>query len=57
MKRTFVSLAVGFLVAVIVYLALPPTMYVEKALNILVAAFVGSAVVTAFVLGRWGHHR
>jgi hypothetical protein len=56
MKRTFISLGVAFLVVVIVYLALPPNMYVEKAFNILVAAFVGSAVVTALVLGRRGRN-
>lgn len=57
MKRTFISISFAFLVAVIVYLALPPTMNYEKALNILVAAFVGSAVVTASALGLWGRRR
>jgi hypothetical protein len=60
MKRTFISLGVAFLVAVLVYFGLgvvAPDIYVEKALNILVAAFVGSAVITAFVLGRWGRNR
>jgi hypothetical protein len=57
MKRTFISLGVAFLVTVIVYLALPPTMYVEKAGNIIVLSFVGSAVVTALALGRWGRNR
>jgi hypothetical protein len=57
MKRTFISLAVGFLVAALVYLALPATMYVEKAFNILAAAFIGSAVLTSLVLGLWSRHR
>lgn len=57
MKRTFISLCVAFVVAVLVYLALPPTMYVEKALNILAAAFAGSAVVTSLVLGWRSRNR
>jgi hypothetical protein len=57
MKRTFISLGVAFLVAALVYLAIfifAPTMYVEKAFNILAVAFIGSAVFVALVLGRWG---
>lgn len=60
MKRTFISLGVAFLVVVFVYLGLgvvAPDIYVEKALNILVAAFVGSAVITALVLSLWGRRR
>ena len=55
MKRTFISLGVAFLVAALVYISIfffDPGMYVEKAFNILVAAFVGSAVVTSLVLRR-----
>lgn len=50
MKNTFISLVVAFLVAVLVYLALPSKMYVEKAFNIIVLSFIGSAIVTALVL-------
>jgi hypothetical protein len=55
MKRTFISLGVAFLVAALVYLAIAsfaPTMYVEKAFNILAAVFIGSAVVTLLILMR-----
>lgn len=55
MKRTVISLCVAFLVAVAVYFGLgvvAPDIYVEKAFNILVAAFVSSAVVTSLLL-RW----
>jgi len=55
MRRILISLAVAFLTAVITYLAicvLAPTMYVEKAFNILAAAFVGSTVITLLVLIR-----
>lgn len=55
MRRILVSLAVAFLAAVMAYLAifvLAPTMYVEKAFNILAAAFIGSAVITLLVLIR-----
>ncbi|MEX5748571.1 hypothetical protein [Massilia sp. X63] len=50
MKHTFISLVIAFLVAVLVYVALPSQMYVEKALNIIVLSFIGSAVLTALVL-------
>lgn len=50
MKRAIISLAVAFLVAVLVYVALPPEMYVEKAGNIIVLAFIGAAVVTFLML-------
>jgi hypothetical protein len=52
MKRTFISLGVAFLVATLVYLALPAEMYVEKAGNIIVLASVGAAVVTWLLLRR-----
>ena len=54
MKRTFISLTVAFSVAVLVYLALPSKMYVEKALNIIALSFICSAVLTALVLRRRG---
>lgn len=50
MKNTLISLAVAFLVAVLVYLVLPSKMYVEKAFNIIVLSFIGSAILTALVL-------
>jgi hypothetical protein len=52
MIRTFISLSVAFLVAVLVYLALPNEMYVEKAENIIVLAFIGAAVITWLVIMR-----
>ena len=57
MKRTFISLGVAFMVAVVVYLALPATIYVEKAFNILTAAFIRSAILTSLALGVWSRHR
>jgi hypothetical protein len=54
-RRILISLAVAFVAAVITYLAifvLAPTMYVEKAFNILAAAFVGSTVITFVLLMR-----
>jgi hypothetical protein len=54
-RGMLIALGVAFLVAVLVYLAiavLAPGMYVEKAFNILAAAFIGSAVVTSLVLMR-----
>jgi uncharacterized membrane protein YhhN len=60
MKRTFISLVVAFLVAALVYISIfffDPGMYVEKAFNILAAAFIGSAVVTSLLLGLWNRHR
>jgi uncharacterized membrane protein len=57
MKQTFISLVVAFLVAVLVYLALPSKMYVEKAFNIIVLSFIGSAVLTALVLRLRGRRR
>lgn len=57
MRRAFISLCVASLVAILVYLALPPTMYVEKAGNIIVLSFVGTAVVVALLLRRRGRRR
>ncbi len=57
MKCTFISLGLASLVAALVYLALPPTMYVEKAGNIIVLSFIGTAVGTAIVLRRWPRNR
>lgn len=49
MKTIFISLVVGIAVAILVYLALPNQMYVEKAFNIIVLSFAGAAVVTWLV--------
>ena len=46
MKNILISLAAGFVVAVLVYLLLPDQMYVEKAFNIIVLSFAGATVVT-----------
>lgn len=54
-RVTLISLSVAFLAAVLSYLAiaiLTPTMYVEKAVNILAAVFVVSAGITLLVLIR-----
>ncbi len=57
MKHTFISLVVAFMVAVLVYLALPSKMYVEKALNIIVLSFIGAAILTGLVLRLRGRRR
>lgn len=60
MRGMLVALGVAFLAAVLTYLAIPvlaPEMYVEKAFNILAAAFIGAAVVTPLVLRRLGRDR
>lgn len=52
-RGMLIALGVAFLATALVYLAilvLAPGMYVEKAFNILAAAFIGSAVVTSLVL-------
>lgn len=46
MKRAIISLGVASMAAVLVYLALPPKMYVETAGNIIVLSFIGAAVAT-----------
>lgn len=46
MKNILVSLAAGFVVAVLVYLILPDGMYVEKAFNIIILSFAGATVGT-----------
>ncbi|QBE62363.1 hypothetical protein [Pseudoduganella lutea] len=53
MKRTLISFGVAFLVVVIVYISIlffDPGMNVEKAFNIIVLSFIGSAVLAALVL-------
>lgn len=50
MKAIFISLVVGFVVAVLVYLGLPDQMYVEKAFNIIVLSFAGATVATWLAL-------
>jgi hypothetical protein len=52
MKRTFISLGVGFLVVAVIYISIfffDPGMNVEKAFNIIVLAFTSSTVFTALV--------
>lgn len=51
--NALISLAVAVLMTVLVYFGLgefAPNIYVEKALNILVAAFMGSAGLTWLLL-------
>ncbi len=50
MKNTFISLIVALVVAVLVYLTLPSKMYVEKAFNIIILSFIGTAILSALVL-------
>lgn len=53
MKRTFISLGVALLVTVLVDLSIilfDPTMYVEKAFNILVITFISVAIITLLAL-------
>lgn len=52
MRTASISLCVASLVAILVYFALPPTMYVEKAGNIIVLSFIAAAGVTALILRR-----
>ena len=60
MKLTFISLGVAFLVVAVTYISIffyDPGMNVEKAFNIIVLSFIGSAVLTALVLGLRGRRR
>lgn len=53
MKRALISIGVALLVTVLVDLSIilfNPTMYVEKAFNILVVTFIGVALITALAL-------
>ena len=52
MKTALISFCVATLVAILVYFALPATMYVEKAGNIIVLSFIGAAAVAALILRR-----
>ncbi|WP_312519295.1 hypothetical protein [Massilia sp.] len=59
MKTTFVSLAIALLIAVIVWasiIVLDPGMNLDRAYNIIVGSFIGSAVITALVLMLRGRH-
>jgi hypothetical protein len=54
-RKLLISFGIAFLSVIIAYVAIfvfAPTMYVEKAFNILAATFLGSAVVTSLVLMR-----
>jgi hypothetical protein len=55
MRKLLIALGVGLLAVIIAYAAIfvwAPSMYVEKAFNILVATFLGSVVVTSLMLIR-----
>jgi len=57
MKRTLISSGVALLVTLLVDLSIilfNPTMYVEKALNILVLTFIGVAIITSLALRSRG---
>ncbi|WP_314439292.1 hypothetical protein [Massilia timonae] len=60
MKRTLVSLGAGLLAAVLAYIVIlfvEPTMYVEKAGNIIVNAFLIVSIVTALSFNRLKRER
>ncbi|MGF6275226.1 hypothetical protein ABIB38_003624 [Massilia sp. UYP11] len=60
MKRTLVSLGIGFSAAVLAYIVIlfvEPTMYVEKAGNIIVNAFLIGSIVTALSFNRFKRKR
>ncbi|MFC0253075.1 hypothetical protein [Massilia consociata] len=53
MRTTFISLGIALLIAVLVWASiifLDPGMNLDKAYNIIVCSFIGSAVVAALVL-------
>lgn len=53
MKTTFISLGTALLVAILVWafiILLDPGMTLDKAYNIIVGSFIGSAVLTALIL-------
>lgn len=53
MKRALISIGVALLVTVLVDISIilfNPTMYVEKAFNILFLTFIGAAIVTSLAL-------
>lgn len=56
-RKILISLGVAFLVAVLVYLVLPDRMYVEKALNVIVASFAVAAVITWLPLKGRGRQK
>ena len=54
-RKALIALGAAFLACVLTYVAIvvfAPEMYVERAFHILVAAFVGTAVVTSLMLMR-----
>lgn len=60
MKSTFISLGVAFLAVALIYISIfffDPGMNVEKAFNIIVLSFIGSAVLTALALRLRGRRR
>lgn len=57
MKRTLISIGVALLVTLLVDLSIilfNPTMYVEKAFNILALTFIGVAIITSLALRSRG---
>lgn len=53
MRTTFISLGIALLIAVLIWAAvvlLAPGMNLDKAYNIIVGSFIGSAVLAALVL-------
>ncbi len=60
MRTTLISLSIAFVMAVLAWASiifLDPGMNLDKAYNIIVLSFIGSAVVTALVLTLRGRRQ
>ena len=60
MRTAFISFGIALLIAVLAWASiifLDPGMNLDKAYNIIVLSFIGSAVLTALVLMRRGCRR
>ena len=60
MRATFISLGIALLIAALVWASiifLDPGMNLDKAYNIIVLSFIGTAVLTALVLWLRGRRR
>lgn len=60
MRTTFISLGIALLIAVLVWASiifLDPGMNLDKAYNIIVLSFIGSAVLAALVLTLRGRRQ
>lgn len=60
MRTTLISLSIAFVMAVLAWVSiifLDPGMNLDKAYNIIVLSFIGSAVLTALVLTLRGRRQ